>query len=150
VGGDVVVTKGRRAARTIALQALYELDCTQHSLGEVMAGRLEETVLPDELRVFAYALVNGVLEYKATLDGLIRQHAPEFPLEQVAIVDRNLLRIALYEFLITTMTPVKVAIDEAVELAKEYGSESTARFVNGVLGALAAQMGKAESKDSVS
>ncbi len=72
-----------------------------------------------------------------TLDQFIAEHAPEWPLDQVATIDRNILRIALWEFTIYEKTPIKVAINEAVELAKTYGSDSTPRFVNGVLGSLA-------------
>jgi N utilization substance protein B len=70
------------------------------------------------------------------MDEIIAKHAPEWPIDQVAVIDRNILRIALWEFAVKECTPVKVAINEAVELAKMYGSESTPRFVNGVLGSL--------------
>lgn len=133
-----LTTKNRRLARNIALQALYELDCTTHRVGDVMGARLEDNpATEDEIRVFAYRLVNGVLENKGRLDQVIQQFAPEWPLEQMAIIDRNVLRIAIFEFAIWGDTPIKVAINEAIELAKEYGSESASRFVNGVLGALA-------------
>jgi len=141
-----VVVKGRRAARVLALQALYELDCTHHPVGEVMSARLEETPLAEDPRHFSYQLVNGVLEHKTHLDQLIREHAPEWPLEQIAVIDRNIMRIAVFEFVVSGLTPIKVAIDEAIELSKEYGAESTARFVNGVLGALAAGKGKPEGE----
>ncbi|MBE0697911.1 MAG: hypothetical protein IH586_13395 [Anaerolineaceae bacterium] len=71
------------------------------------------------------------------MDDFIAQHAPEWPMDQVAVVDRNILRIALWEFAVARVTPLKVAINEAIEMAKIYGSDSTPRFVNGVLGALA-------------
>jgi N utilization substance protein B len=76
---------------------------------------------------------------KDELDAFISEHAPEWPLDQVAIVDRNILRIALWEFAVNGDTPIKVAINEAVELAKMYGSDSSPRFINGVLGSLAAR-----------
>jgi N utilization substance protein B len=133
-----VSVKNRRLARTVALQALYELDCTHHSVAEVMSARLEEQPLTDDLRQFAYKLVNGVLAYKDRLDAVIQVHAPEWPLNQMAVVDRNVLRIAIYEFAIARDTPVKVAINEAIELAKDFGSDSASRFINGVLGTLAA------------
>ena len=122
----------------VALQALYELDSTHHTVADVMAARLEEQSLSDDLRQFAYELVNGVLAYKDRLDAVIQVHAPEWPLSQMAVVDRNVLRIAIYEFAIGQDTPVKVAINEAIELAKDFGSDSASRFINGVLGALAA------------
>ncbi|MEP7286428.1 MAG: transcription antitermination factor NusB [Chloroflexota bacterium] len=131
--------KNRRLARRMALQALYELDCTQHSVAGVMAARIEAEPpdqLDDDLRLFTYRLVNGVLENKERLDVVIQQYAPEWPLNQMAIVDRNILRLAILEFAILKETPTKVAINEAVELAKEFGSDNAARFINGVLGTL--------------
>lgn len=130
--------KNRRPARVLALQALYEMDCTRHGVAQVMAARLEEAAdLSDDSRQFAHRLVSGVLSERTRLDALIRQYAPEWPLDQMAIIDRNILRIAIYEFALSGETPIKVAINEAIELAKDYGSESASRFVNGVLGALA-------------
>jgi len=133
-----VTSRNRRPARNVALQALYELDCTDHTVADVMEGRLETDPLPVDLQEFAFQLVNGVLQYRERLDVVIQQYATEWPLTQMAIVDRNILRIAIYEFAIFTETPVKVAINEAIELAKDFGSDSASRFINGVLGSLAA------------
>lgn len=88
---------------------------------------------------FASRLVQGVIENQEEMDMLIARYAPEWPLDQMAVIDRNVLRIAIYEFLMDGATPVKVAINEAVELAKTYGSDSAPRFINGVLGTLADQ-----------
>lgn len=88
---------------------------------------------------FASQLVTGVIAYIDDIDRLIARYAPEWPLDQMAVIDRNILRIAIYEFLILGETPVKVAINEAVELAKLYASDSAPRFINGVLGSLADQ-----------
>jgi len=85
---------------------------------------------------FVRHLVNGVLKHQVVMDTFIHTHAPEWPLEQMAYVDRNVLRIAIFEFAVDGSTPVKVAINEAVELAKTFGSDSAPRFVNGVLGTL--------------
>ena len=131
--------KARRKARTVALQALYEIDCAHHPADEVMEQRLEEQPLSPELGEFARRLVSGVIAEAAQLDELIQKHAPEWPLDQMAVIDRNILRMAIWEFAAGGQTPIKVAINEAVELAKLYGSDSTPRFVNGVLGALAAR-----------
>ena len=131
--------KARRKARTVALQALYEIDCTGHSVDQVVDQRLIEQPLGTELNEFAQQLVGGVIAHTTTLDRLIQQFAPEWPLDQMAIIDRNILRIAIWEFGADRQTPIKVAINEAVELAKLYGSDSAPRFVNGVLGALAAR-----------
>jgi N utilization substance protein B len=129
--------KARRKARTVALQALYEIDCTSHPMALVMEERLLDQPLESELNEFAQALVAGVVATTPTLDRLIQQYAPEWPLDQMALIDRNILRIAIWEFAADQHTPIKVAINEAVELAKLYGSDSAPRFINGVLGALA-------------
>ena len=130
--------KARRKARSVALQALYELDCAAHPVDEVIACRLEDQPLSDEGRDFARQVIVGVISRKAVLDELIHKHAPEWPLDQMAIIDHNILRIAIWEFA-TGATPLKVAINEAVEMAKLFGADSAPRFVNGVLGALAAR-----------
>ena len=129
--------KARRKARAVALQALYELDCSSHEPGAVLAEREEDGKLPEGQHEFARALVFGVLKDRARLDRWIAHFAPEWPVAQIAIVDRNILRIALWEFAVGRVSPVRVAINEAVELAKLYGSDIAPRFVNGVLGSLA-------------
>ena len=129
--------KPRTRARSLALQVLYEVDMANHPPADVFKSRLEETPLADELSDFARQIIFGVLPRTHDLDQLIAKYAPEWPFEQVAAIDRNILRIALWEFAVFHETPIKVAINEAVELAKEFGSDSAPRFVNGVLGALA-------------
>ncbi len=131
--------KPRTKARSLAVQALYEVDIASHDPGIVIAARLAEAPLPDSLADFARSIFYGVLPLIPQLDQFIAEHAPEWPLDQVAIVDRNILRIALWELAVYTDTPIKVAINEAIELAKTYGSDSTPRFVNGVLGSLASR-----------
>ncbi len=131
--------KPRTRARGIALQALFETDLVGHPIGTVLEYRLEEASLEDRLVKFTESIVQGVWPMKDDLDTFIAEHAPEWPLEQVAIIDRNILRISLWEFAVMGETPIKVAINEAVELAKTYGSDSSPRFVNGVLGSLAAR-----------
>ncbi len=123
----------------VALQALYEFDCSGHPPDQVLAQRLEEQPLPPADEAFARRLLSGVRDSAAGLDRLIHQHAPEWPIDQMAIIDLNILRLALWEFAVSKETPIKVAINEAVELAKQFGSDSAPRFVNGVLGALASQ-----------
>jgi N utilization substance protein B len=129
--------KPRTRARSLALQVLYEVDIANHPPGEVFKSRLEEAPLTDELAEFARQIIFGILPLTNNLDLLIARYAPEWPLDQIAAIDRNILRIALWEFAVLRETPIKVAINEAVELAKLYGSDSAPRFVNGVLGALA-------------
>jgi N utilization substance protein B len=129
--------KARRKARMVALQALYELDCTKHEPGTVLSQREEDARLPEGQHAFARELVFGVLTERARLDRWIARFAPEWPVEQIAVVERNILRIALWEFTAGGITPLRVAINEAVELAKLFGSDSAPRFINGVLGSLA-------------
>jgi N utilization substance protein B len=129
--------KPRTRARSIALQALYEIDLTGHPPELVIAERLSESPMEDNLGDFARDIVLGIIPIVHELDQIIARHAPEWPLDQVAIIDRNIMRIALWEIAVSNQTPLKVAINEAVELGKLYGSDSTPRFVNGVLGSLA-------------
>lgn len=123
----------------MALQVLYEIDLSGHPAGIAMEERLQEEPLDDILVDFTRQIVFGILPITQKLDDVIAQHAPEWPMDQVAVIDRNILRIALWEFAVAGVTPVKVAINEAIEMAKIYGSDSTPRFVNGVLGSLAAR-----------
>jgi N utilization substance protein B len=129
--------KPRTRARSLALQVLYEVDIAKHPPADIYKLRLEEMPLPDELSDFARQIIFGVLPLAETLDEYIAKYAPEWPLDQIAAIDRNILRMALWEFAVYHNTPLKVAINEAVELAKQYGSDSAPRFINGVLGALA-------------
>ncbi len=129
--------KDRTRARGMALQALYELDLTNHPVGIVLQERIADADLKEDLILFFRAIVLGVLPIRIELDRFITDHAPEWPLDQVAVIDRNIIRMALWEFAVAEDIPLKVAINEAVELAKAYGSESAPRFVNGVLGSLA-------------
>lgn len=128
--------KSRTRARSIALQVLYEIDLANHSPADILNQRLEETPLTDELAEFSRQIIFGVLPLSQELDQIIAKYAPEWPLDQIAAIDRNILRVACWEFAVQGETPVKVAINEAVELAKMYGSDSAPRFINGVLGSL--------------
>ena len=131
----------RRKARIAALQVLYELDCTKHKAEEALAHLTAEEKLPQEALSFVEKLVGGVLKNKSELDALIKKFAPAFPPEHMANVDRNILRLAIFEILFNEMTPFKVAINEAVELAKGFGSASSPRLINGVLGAITTECG---------
>ncbi len=130
------MTGFRRKARTIALQALFELDCSAHKPKEVLARLLEEKALPDEASDFAGSLVSGVLQNKKSIDDLIQRFAPAFPVNQIAPIDRNILRLAIFEILFDNRVPIKAAINEAVELAKGFGGDTSQKFVNGVLGSV--------------
>lgn len=142
--------KLRRQARTVVLQALYEADIAHHPAGEALDRRLADRQLPDSVQRFARNLLFGVIAHRETLNALIRRHAPEWPLDQMAVVDRNILRIALLELGEPELeTPVKVAINEAVEMAKVFGSDSSPRFINGVLGAVMAAEGRLALGDAL-
>lgn len=128
----------RRKARTITLQALYEIDTTGHKAEDVTKRLLEEGELAEENQAFVRDIVSGVIENKEKLDKSIREHAPAWPIEQLPVIDRNILRLAIFEILIDNRVPVKVAINEAVELAKTFGADRSSKFVNGVLGSISA------------
>lgn len=134
----------RRRARSIALQALYELDCTHHTSDEVLARLISDESVDEETYGFVDRLVRGVRDHRRQLDSVIEQHATAFPVEQMAPIDRTILRIALFEMLFSDEIPVKVSINEAVVLAKTFGGEATPRLVNGVLGAVASKEQPAE------
>ena len=130
--------KSRTKARSIALQVLYEVDLIGHLPAIVVEQRIKDDGIKDDSqKEFIHKIVMGVYPYIQQLDTYIAEHAPEWPLDQVATIDRNIIRIALWEFAVEGCTPTKVAINEAIELSKMFGSDSTPRFVNGVLGSLA-------------
>jgi transcription antitermination protein NusB len=141
--------KSRTKARGIALQVLYEIDLAGHAPGTAIEERLNDEQIEKSLAEFVRQIVTGVLPISEKLDNLIAQHAPEWPMDQVAVIDRNILRIALWEFAVAACTPIKVAINEAIELAKIYGSDSTPRFVNGVLGSLAARQNEIKNEFNI-
>jgi transcription antitermination protein NusB len=129
--------RGRRLARILAFQTLYEMDVSRHRPGEVLQRLLDEQQPAPEAGAFARELVTGVLRHRAAIDEQIHTSAPAYPLAQMSPVDRNILRMGIYECLYTSQqVPARVAVNEAVELAKRYGGDSTPRFVNGVLGHL--------------
>ena len=130
---NIAVT--RRKARVIAVQVLYEIDGSDHEVASALETRLDESAAPDS-DAFTRKLVNGVLANRPEIDKIIATHAPNWPIQQMAMVDRNILRVAIYEILKADETPPKVAINEAVELGKIYGADRSPMFVNGVLGAL--------------
>ncbi len=131
--------KARRRARAVALQTLFEVDVAAHGPSLVLRQRLADCELDQENAQFAGHLVKGVLENLSQIDPTIAEIAPEWPLDQMSPIDRNILRIAIFEMTFDPDIPIKVAINEAVELAKLFGSESSRRFVNGALGTLASR-----------
>ncbi len=129
--------KPRRLARMVCLQSLYAMDTSSHNLQQAFAERITEEPLPPGASEFAQALLDNIARHLTTLDDVIRRIAPEWPTDQMGIIDRNVLRIGVCEVLFGGDTPLKVAINEAIELAKTFGSDNSPRFVNGALGALA-------------
>ena len=132
----------RHKARIIALQALYEVDSAARPYEAVVERLLEGSKVSEENAAFVRELVAGASRNRNKIDGLIQRYAPAWPLEQMAMIDRNILRLAIFEILFDNKVPVKVAVSEAVELAKAFGSESSPKFVNGVLGSVSAQAGR--------
>lgn len=127
----------RRRARIIALQALYEIDATSHDPLVVLQRRIEDDQAPPAAAAYAKRLVMGVRVNQPAIDTQITGAAPAWPLEQMSRVDKSVLRLAILEMLYMPGIPSKVAINEAVELAKTFGHESAPKFVNGVLGSIA-------------
>ena len=130
------MTGPRRKARAIALQALYEMDTTQHEPGEILDRLLVEGNLSEDNSAFVRQMVGRVAQHLREVDQNIQQFAPAWPIEQLSVIDRNILRLAISEILFDNIVTVKVAINEAVELAKKFGGESSSKFVNGVLGSI--------------
>ena len=124
----------RRQARMIALQTLYEYDAAHHDPEAVLERHAEGRKLNPRVLDYARELVRGVLAHLDQIDAAIESAAHEYPLSQMARIDKNLLRVAIYEILFNNSVPAKAAINEAVELAKLFGSDTSSRFVNGVLG----------------
>lgn len=127
----------RRLARVAAMQALCEVDSTGHDIDDILDRKRETDRLPDYAADFLADLSVGALDNAAEIDARMARFAPTWPVSQMAMVDRNLLRMAIYEMAIRRRTPPGVAINEAVEIAKAFGSETSPRFINGVLGAVA-------------
>jgi N utilization substance protein B len=138
--GAVTATPTRHQARILALQALYEYDLTGHERDEIAARLRDDDDVPPSVREYASTLFSGVLKDRETIDPIIGEAAPAFPVAQLAAIDRNVLRIAIYELKHQRKTvPVRVAINEAIEIAKNFGAENSGRFVHGVLGTISRQ-----------
>lgn len=142
----------RHLSRSIVMQSLYEWDFNNRA-GDILSLAVERNTkefgpgLEDE--TFIWKLVNGIIKNIDTIDEIIKKAAPEWPLEQITIIDRNVLRLGIYELLYENKdeVPPKVAINEAIELAKSFGGESSGRFINGVLGTVFKQMEEAGSEN---
>ncbi len=132
---------GRRMARVAALQALYEASAVAHDPYEAFANVTAELGLTKQAEEYARGLVQGVLLHKEQIDAPIAELAPTWPIHQMALVDRNILSVAIYEIMFGGETPPRVAINEAVDLARAFGSDNSPKFVNGVLGSLMERVG---------
>lgn len=148
-----VTMASRHLARSVAMQSLYEWDFRgkkPDKLKEIVDRNIKEFAAGLEDTGFVQALVDGVVEHMAQIDPIIEKAAPQWPLDQVATVDRNVLRLGLYELLFGKRdeVPPKVAINEAIELAKSFGGESSGRFVNGVLGTIYKEIGEPGKDDA--
>lgn len=126
----------RTQARGVALQILYEKDLSDHPLNLIVKDRLSQVDLSQELAEFAVRIVAGTYPNIEIIDRYLLKFAPEWPIDKIAVIDRNIIRMTVWEFAIAQITPIKVAINESVELAKYFGSDSSGRFVHGVLGKL--------------
>ena len=132
----------RRRARALVMQTLYEADTVSHSAADVLEDRLHEMALSRRDAEFARGLLDGIFANAAEIDKIIAEFAPGWPISQMAVVDRNILRMAICEIMLSEDTPPRVAVNEAVELAKAFGGDSAPRFVNGVLGSVMAAAGR--------
>lgn len=134
----------RQLARSVVLQSLYEWDfyAKKEDLAAVLERNLAEFAPGIDEPDFAWRLMKGVIDHLDELDKIIEKAAPEWPIEQIAIIDRNALRIGLYELLHANPeeVPPKVAINEAIEIAKNYGGPNSGKFINGVLGTVYKQL----------
>jgi len=148
-----IIMANRHLQRSVAMQALFEWDfqgCHDDLADDVIARNVAEFAPGIENSEFVSALVRGTLEKRPVIDALIEKCAPEWPLDQVTIIDRNILRLGIFELMHGNYgeVPPKVAINESIELAKTFGGESSARFVNGVLGTIYREMGEPMKDDT--
>ena len=137
----------RHLSRSIVMQSLYEWDFSgkkPKDLEKIVEKNIKEFGPGLEDKAFVWQLVNGVVSKLSDIDKIIEKAAPEWPIDQITIIDRNVLRIGLYELLYGNKeeVPPKVAINEAIELAKTFGGESSGKFINGVLGTVFKQLEK--------
>ena len=123
----------RRHAREAALSILYQLEFRSENLPEVFRAYWADHPCPPEVQAFAEELVAGTAAHREEIDTLIASHAEHWQFSRIALVDRNILRVATYELLFRKEIPEKVILNEAIEIAKQYGSEDSSRFVNGIL-----------------
>ena len=144
---ELSTKSSRRAARALVLQILYEIDVARHLPGDTIYAHLSESDLDEVAAAFVRTLVVGTLKHHEAIDILIAEAAPEYPVATIAPVDRNILRLGIYELRYEQHTPLEIVINEAVELARRFGSDSSARFINGVLGNVAGKKPSEENEE---
>lgn len=135
----------RRVARETTMKALFALDLGKNEPTEIMARLCEEDKIPSEAKVFSNYLLEGVLAKQHFLDKVIERYAIEWDLERMAAVDRNILRIALFELLYAEDMPAAIPVNEAIEIAKVYGGDESPRFINGILGKVIKELSSLKS-----
>ena len=138
----------RRKARELALMILYELEFRPGEVKTILEGFWQDHPVPEDVRVFTESLVRGTVESGHELDRLIAANAAHWSLARIALVERNILRLAAYELTFRDDIPERVAINEAIELAKSFGGDSSGRFINGVLGTIYKEMGEPGKDDA--
>lgn len=143
----------RHLARSVALKSLYEWDFNgdkRRGIEEIINDNIEEFAPKLERDGFLISLITGVIKKQSVIDPIIEKCAPDWPLSQITIVDRNVLRLGVYELMFGNYeeVPPKVAINEAIELAKAYGGERSGKFINGVLGTVYRELGEPMKNDS--
>jgi transcription antitermination protein NusB len=127
----------RRRARITVLEMLYQLDMTDGDVKDIAAAQFEEKNLEEDARGFILKLVNGVWEHRSEIDRFIEANAENWSVYRITLIDRNILRLAVFEMVYCPDIPFKVAIDEAIELGKIYGAEDSGAFINGILDKIA-------------
>ncbi|MEX1113135.1 MAG: transcription antitermination factor NusB [Patescibacteria group bacterium] len=138
----------RHTLRTVLMQSLYEAEFhPEQALTDITARHLQREQVSDEERAYVEQAAAGLAKHRKAIDALIVKHAPEWPLDQIAAIDRAVLRLGIYEVLYSDGVPPKVAINEAVEIAKAFGGENSGSFVNGVLGTVYRGSDKYDGKD---
>ena len=140
----------RHLSRSIAMQTLYQWDFNgqkNEEIPKILNYQLKEFAPSLKSDQFAKSLIKGVLKHLKEIDSYIKKYAPEWPIEQITIIDRNILRLGIYELVFSPEIPPKVAINEAIELDKTFGGPSSGKFVNGVLGAIYEKEGIKEKEE---
>jgi len=132
----------RRQLREIAFQTIFQVDVGENNIETALMERIKETDMDEEDKAFCRNLVNGTLEKLDEIDKVIEKYALDWEVKRMLSVDRNVLRLAVYEMVFSTDTPAKAALNEAIEIAKVFGSEDSSKFINGILGQVIKHIGE--------